>query len=164
MIENFLLDPDVLFEAIESVLDLTGFRTVEDVTSALDQVLTDSEGREVERRVAAGLGPSRFFPPSEIASIQEETLKFVTQVQARYSSDAVESARSEASAAVEDIRSRERRREEFHGKMVLTDFFKSHLHTSGLSRRVFTFYAAKHARRRRAVVEFFDRFFSQLAE
>lgn len=164
MIENFLLDPDVLFEAIESVLDRTGLRTVEDVSSALNEVLTDSEVWEVERRVAASLGPSRFFPPSKVASIGEAAGKFVTEVQTRYSDGSVESARLAASAAVDGIRTRQRRREEFHGKNVLTDFFKNHLHAAGLSRAVFTFYAAKRARRRRAVVEFFDRFFSQLAE
>jgi hypothetical protein len=164
MIENFLLDPDVLFEAIESVLDSTGFRTIEDVSSALNQVLTNSEGCEVERRVAARLGPSHFFPPSTVASIGEEAGKFVTQVQSRYSNGSVESARKVASDAVEGIRTGQRRREEFHGKKILTDFFKNHLHATGLSRAVFTFYAAKRARRRRAVVEFFDRFFSQLAE
>jgi hypothetical protein len=164
MIENFLLDPEALFEAIESVLERTGFRTVEDVSSALDQALTDSEGWEVERRVAARLGPSHFFPPSKVASIGEEVEKFVTEVQSRYSNGAIESVRNAASAAVEDIRVRQRRREEFHGKKILTDFFKNRLHNAGLSRPVFAFYAAKRARRRRAVIEFFDGFFSQLGE
>jgi len=47
MIENLLVDPDVFFEAIESVRDRTNFRTVDDVANALDQLLTDSEPREV---------------------------------------------------------------------------------------------------------------------
>jgi hypothetical protein len=45
---------------------------------------------------------------------------------------------------------------------VLSEVFRQHLHTSTLSKQVFTFYAARRARRRRAVVEFFDRFFREL--
>ena len=42
MIENFLLDPDVIYEAVESVRERTSFKTVEDVTTALDAILTEA--------------------------------------------------------------------------------------------------------------------------
>lgn len=37
------------------------------------------------------------------------------------------------------LREQRRRREEFHGKTVLTEFYKEHLHSAGLSKVVFTF-------------------------
>ena len=164
MIENFLMDPEVVFEAIESVLDRTDFRTVDDVANALDQLLTDSEPREVGRRAAALLGSSRFFPPSDLAIAREEADAFIVEVQARYSDESIKLARESATRAVEEIRSKLRRREEFDGKKNLADFFGQHLHSSTLSRQVFTFYAARRARRRRTVVEFFDGFFAEIAK
>lgn len=162
MIENLLVDPDVIFEAIESVLDRTSFRTVDDVANALDQLLTESESREVGRHAAAALGASHFYPPSDVAELREKADAFIAAIQARYSDESLESARLVATKAVDDIRLAQRRREEFDGKKVLADFFRQHLQSSTLSRQVFAFYAARRARRRRSVVEFFDHFFDEL--
>jgi hypothetical protein len=68
-----------------------------------------------------------------------------------------------ATSKVEDLASANRRREEFHGKTVLSAFYSQHLHRTGLPKVVFAFEAARHARRRRAVVDFFDQFFADLA-
>jgi len=162
MIENLFVDPDVIFEAIESVLDRTSLRTIDDVTNALEQLLTESETREVGRRAAAALGSAHFHPPSELSEIAERARSFLSEVQNRFTQEAVESARREAEQAVETIRAAQRRREEFDGKRTLNDFFRHHLQSSTLSRQVFMFYAARRARRRRSVVQFFDQFFGQL--
>lgn len=37
------------------------------------------------------------------------------------------------------LREQRRRREEFHGKTVLTEIYKEQLHSAGLSKVVFTF-------------------------
>ncbi len=162
MIENLFVDPDVIFEAIESVLDRTSFRTVDDVTNALETLLIDLESHEIGRRAAAALEASHFHPPSDLGTLREKADAFVVDVQAKYSDSSLESARVAATEAVETIRSTQRRREEFDGKRVLTDFFRQHLQSSTLSRQVFAFYAARRARRRRSVVEFFDRFFGEV--
>lgn len=164
MIENFLIDPDVIFEAIESVLDRTSFRTVDDVANALDQLLAEFESREIDRRAAAALGASHFHPPSDLAVMREKAQAFIGTIQTRYSDESVMAARQIAAESVESIRSAQRRREEFDGKKTLADFFRQHLQSSTLSRQVFSFYAARRARRRRSVVEFFDRFFRELME
>ena len=39
MIENLLVDPDVIFEAIESVADRTGLHTIEEVTLAFGSTI-----------------------------------------------------------------------------------------------------------------------------
>lgn len=162
MIENLLVDPDVIFEAIESIRDRTGLLTVDDVANALDQLLTDLEADEIDRRAAATLGASHFHPPSDLQLLREKADAFIALVQARYSDESLESARAAATGAVESIRTSQRRREEFDGKRVLADFFRRHLQASTLSRQVFAFYAARRARRRRSVVEFFDSFFEDL--
>lgn len=59
------------------------------------------------------------------------------------------------------LREQRRRREEFHGKTVLTEFYKEHLHSAGLSKVVFTFETARHARRRAAATAFFDTLFDE---
>lgn len=164
MIENFLIDPDVIFEAIESVLDRTSFRTVDDVANALDQLLAKFESREIDRRAAAALGASHFHPSSDLAVMREKAQAFIGTIQTRYSDESVMAARQIAAESVESIRSAQRRREEFDEKKTLADFFRQHLQSSTLSRQVFAFYAARRARRRRSVVEFFDRFFRELME
>jgi uncharacterized protein (DUF2267 family) len=162
MIENLLVDPDVIFEAIESVRDRTTFRTVDDVANALDQLLSDLEIDEIGRRAAGVLGGSHFHPPSDLDTLRVKADEFIARVQSRYSDESVRSAREAAVAAVEGLRTAQRRREEFDGKKVLSDFFGQHLQSSTLSRQVFAFYAARRARRRRSVLAFFDRFFSEL--
>lgn len=162
MIENLLLDPDVLFEAIESVRDRTGLRTVDDVAAALDQLLTEYEEREIGRRTANLLGSVHFFPPRDPNIISKRANEFISDVVQRYSSSSIESAQRGARSAVQKIRENNRRREEFDGKGLLSDFFAQHLHTTSLARHIFMFYASRRARRRKSVVEFFDKFFADL--
>jgi hypothetical protein len=159
MIENFLLDPDVIFEAIESVRDRTTLRTIDDVSAALDAVLTAHELPEVGRRVAALLPPLHFHPGSDVGTIRARAVAFSKGVLTQYSEERIAQARAAAETAVEGLRRNLRRREEFDGKKVLTAFFREHLAASTLSRPVFAFYAARRARRRRSVLEFFDGFF-----
>jgi hypothetical protein len=164
MIENLLVDPDVIFEAIESVLERTSLRTIDDVTSALDQILTESELKEIGRRAAAALGSVHFYPPSDFSEVADRSSRFIDEVQTRFSGEALKHAHTGAELAVGAIRAAQRRREEFDGKRTLNDFFREYLQSSTLSRQVFMFYAARRARRRRSVIQFFDQFFSQLTE
>ena len=159
MIENFLLDPDVIYEAMESVRDRTTLRTIEDVTAALDAVVDAHELSEVSRRVAALLPSSHFHPGSDVGTIRARAVAFSEAVLTQYSEERIAQARTTAEEAVESLRRARRRREEFDGKKVLTAFFREHLAASTLSRPVFAFYAARRARRRRSVLEFFDEFF-----
>jgi hypothetical protein len=44
------------------------------------------------------------------------------------------------------LREQRRRREECHGKTVLAEFHKEHLHSASLSKVVFSFETARHPR------------------
>ena len=163
MIENFLLDPDVIYEAIESVRARTPFKTVDDVAAALDTILTEARDAEVGRRTAALLGPAIFHPPSQVPEISTKVVAFRTSLEQRYSEAAVAAAVAAAGTAVDTIGAANRRREEFDGKRVLGTLFGRHLHDSTLSRPVFAFYAARRARRRKAVVTYFNQLFDRLS-
>lgn len=161
MIENFLLDPDSIWEALQSVIEKTGFKTVDDVSSALDQTIQSMEQAEIDRRTAAKLGSSHFFPPSS-GQIAQSAAAFVQQVTSRYERSEIDKAAKLAMEKVQELGTLNRRREEFHGKSVLQAFYATHLHSTGLPKVVFSFETARHARRRRAVLAFFDEFFASL--
>ena len=161
MIENFLLDPDSIWEALQSVIEKTDFTTVDDVAAGLDAVISAMEQRELARRTAALLGSSHFHPPTD-SVIATAATAFLTEVQSRYSETAIAAAAQAAAQKVEELRSTSRRREEFHGKAVLQAFYQTYLHKTGLPKTVFSFETARHARRRRAVSAFFDEFFRRL--
>jgi len=44
----------------------------------------------------------------------------------------------------------------------LDEFYKQHLHNTGLAKSIFKFEAARHARERKAVLTFFRKFFSEI--
>ena len=161
MIENFLLDPDSIWEALQSVIEKTEFKTVADVSSALDQTIQSLQQREIDRRTATELGGSHFFPPSS-GEIAGSAAAFVRQVTSRYAPAEIEKAGKLAIEKVQELVLLNRRREEFHGKNVLQSFYATYLHRTGLPKVVFSFEAARHARRRRAVLTFFDEFFGNL--
>lgn len=161
MIENFLLDPDSMWEALQSVIEKTKFTTVDDVGSALDDIIQLLESVEIARRTAAELKSSHFYPPSQ-GDIAAAAADYVREVATKYAPPQIEAASSIASKKVSELQAQKRRREEFLGKNVLAQFFRDNLHQTGMSKVVFTFETARHARRRRAVVAFFDAFFSKL--
>lgn len=163
MIENFLLDPDSLFEALQSVIEKTDLATVDDVATSLDAVITSLQEKEVARRAAAALGSAHFHPPTD-NDITQAAEEFLRDVQSRYRPEAIEAAVRAATLKVDELRSSDRRREEFHGKAVLQSFFQTKLHRTGLPKTVFLFETARHARRRKAVVSFFDDFFSRILQ
>lgn len=161
MIENFLLDPDSIWEALQSVIEKTTFTTVDDVAAGLDLIITSLERAELARRTALLLGKTHFYPPTD-DDIATAAARFVEDVQLRYSVDAITAASQAANQQVETLRSQSRRREEFHGKTVLQAFVQAHLHRTGMAKTIFLFETARHARRRGAVTKFFDEFFGHL--
>lgn len=132
MIENFLLDPDSIWEAIQSVVEKTGFKSVDDVASAIDAILDELQSAEAERRTAADLGLAYFRPAPPISDVPAQASEFAADVISRYARENVEKVFEHARQLVEALKASQRRREEFHGKVVLDSFFKRHLHSAGL--------------------------------
>jgi len=141
---------------------LPGLETVEKVQAALDAILDAQETFEIDRRVMDKLGNVRFRPTRPITEVGEQLSSFQSELTTRYEPTRVATAITEAQAEVAELRASNRRREMFHGKSVVDEFFRLHLHAAGLSKSVFKFEAARYARRRQAVRQFFDDFFAHL--
>ncbi len=163
MIENFLLDPGSLLDAIQSVSERAGLMTINDVQQTLDRILEELESLEIERRVIQKLGIKYFRPHSPISGIPQQISAFVSKLHLEYSPESIEAALNNTSEDVKNLKSLMRRREEYHGKTVLDEFYKRHLHNTGLPNSIFKFEAARHARKRKSVNAFFDHFFSLIA-
>jgi hypothetical protein len=137
-------------------------QSVDDVASAIDSLLDELEPAELERRTIANLGIARFRPTPPIAEIPDQAASFTNDLASRYSSESVAQACDEARKIIEGLKISKRRREMFHGKVILDTLFKRYLHSTGLQKAVFTFEAARYARRRKAVTRYFDRFFKRI--
>ena len=109
-----------------------------------------------------GAGKSHFYPPST-GNIATSAADFLREVSERYQPKEIERFADLAVQKVNELASASRRREEFHGKAVMQAFYGSHIHKTGIPKVVFAFETARHARRRRSVVAFFDAFFADLA-
>lgn len=164
MIENLLLDPDAIWEAIQSVVEKAGLLTVDDVATAIDTVLDELEAAEIARRTVSSLGVVRFRAHTPVNEISTRAATFADDVLKRYSAETVETVRASAENAVAELKKGARRREEFHGKSVLDAFYKKHLHATGMQKGIFAFEAARYARRRKSVATYFNEFFTKLEE
>jgi len=162
MIENFLLDPLPLWESVQSVVEKTGFATIEDLTTALDAVLGDISSEEADRRTKAALGTYFFRPESPIDRIPDQAAAASGILLERYSGASVEAVHQESVKRVGTLAEAMRRREHFHGKKALELFYQRHLHRTGLPKEIFKFEAARHARERKSVRDFFEEFFKVL--
>ena len=168
MIENFLLDPEVIWQAIQSVSEKAGFLATADVDAALSKILDEFETEEVDRRAVSKLGTAMFRPSRPLKDISAKAHGFCGETLSRFSETSVASVLDVAAAEVAALRkigastSKPQRREEFHGKGVLQAFYARHLHKTSLAKVVFTFEAARYARDRKSVKLFFDDFFQKL--
>ena len=159
MIENFLIDPDAIWHAIQSVVEKTELQSMASVELKLAAILDELEANEIERRAIARLGFTIFRPKRPLDEVPSAASAFCSETLARFSADAIKTTLDESKEQVALLKTLPRRREEFHGKDVLEMFYKKHLHATPLSRVVFTFETARHARTRSSVKSFFDSFF-----
>lgn len=162
MIENFLLDPDALWQAMQSVVEKTGISSTSQVAALLAELLDALERDEIERRASVKLGPAIFRASRPLNEVVMKADAFSRNVLQRYSQAAIDAAIAIATAETARLTAVSRRREEFHGKTVLQEFYARHLHQTPLSKVVFTFEAARHARNRKSVKRFFDEFFAKV--
>lgn len=164
MIENFILDPLALWEAVESVSEKTSFNSIDDVERAVDVVMDRLMNEEVERRAKATLGAATFRPQSPLEAIDGQAAEFMDRIAKQFSRDKVAAAIAKGKAAVDGLLASQKRREHFHGKRAVDEFYAEHLRSTGLKKEIFKFLAAKKARDRKAVTAFFDAFFADLRQ
>lgn len=163
MIENFLLDPEAIWAALQPVAPKTSLSRLEDVVATLDMLLEELEVDEIERRVIVRLGYCKFQPKRPVADLQVQVESFIKDITLRFNAVTATTHSNEAQKAITSIKSEKKRREFYHGKGVLEEFYKRCLSQTGLSRSAFIFQAAQHARNRKAVSQFFDGFFKEIS-
>lgn len=162
MIENFVLDPLPIWEAIQSVIEKSGWKTIDDVDSALTVLMNELQSLEEDRRARALLGHDHFWPATPVHETAGQAAEFSSKLVARFSPEAVTAAVAQAKRDVEELRQSNRRREQFHGKNAVNELYRRYLHRTGLPKNVFLFEAMRHARHRKSVRAFFEAFFADL--
>lgn len=162
MIENLLLDPEAIWEAIQSVVEKTDLNSADDVAEAIDRVLDAMNDEECDRRVLAAIGVVVFRPTGPSSTLQQQVSEFLAKVTGKYEPSTISGLQASAVATVSALKTEQKRREFYHGKEVLDRFFKRHLHSTGLAKVVFHFETARHARQRKSVTSFFEGLFADL--
>jgi hypothetical protein len=161
MIENLLVDPTVIWETIQSVVEKTDFKTIDDVSKALDAVLNSMMKDEVDRRVVRAVGRQVYQPSAPIAELPETAQAFIEKLQAATAPEKINDLLAAAEKQVQELQSAAQRREYFDGKEILNRFAKNYLHKSGMAKGIFRYEAARHARERQHVLQFFDSLFAK---
>ena len=154
MVENFLVDPQVIWDATTVVHHKMELDTVEDVESALVDILDDLEQDEVDRRIKASVGATTFRACDPVSELGRQVEEFANSLTNELSGARVDVIRSESEAKVGEIKRSNARREFFHGKSIVEEFFRRYLQPSGMSKEIFVYNCAKCAQGRRCVKQF----------
>ena len=162
MVENLLIDPEVVWSAIVTVRHKTEFNSPEDVDRALDEILDGMGEGESGRRVKAAVGAHTFWPSDPVTELAQQVEDFASELKNNFDQAKIEELTEEANAEIEKIRARQRRREYYHGKKILSEFYKRHLHITGMSKEIFVYECAKEASKRQSVKQFVRELFCKL--
>jgi ABC-type lipoprotein export system ATPase subunit len=161
-IENLLLDPEVIYRALETVRHRTELQDVAGVATEINAILDSLNDHEIARRVKASVEARTFRLKDPIQQAREQVEEFATRLLSELSADEIDRRRESAASQVAALTERTRRREMFDGKRVLEEFYKRHVHRTGLSREVFVYLCAKEAASRTSVSKFVQSLFDVL--
>lgn len=162
MIENLLIDPDAIFHATETVRHKTNLRSPEDVAIAIDNVLTSLHDHEMDRRIKAGVDSRTFRLIEPVAAARQQVEAFTNTMLTELTEDKFAQLRNESAQKVAALGAANRRREMYDGKRILDEFFKQHIHSTGMSKEIFVYLCAKEAAARTSVATFVESLFSAL--
>lgn len=162
MVENFLIDPAVIFEALELVIEKTDFERVSDVEQAITSILDSMENHEVERRVKASLGTKIFRVKGPLALAERQIEEHLQSINSTFSTENIYALREKCEKKVAQIKHSNSRREFYDGKYVIDNFVKIYLKDTGLSKEIFKYQCARIASKRNKCKSFFDGFFKNL--
>ena len=156
MIENFLIDPMVIWRAVRLVRHKMNLASEKDVEVAIDAILDERAGAEVERRVKADIGMHVFRAQDPIDEVKLQAAAHVERINEAVSDDSMEKLEACSKATVQRITGGHKRREIFDGKKVLEEFYRRHMRSSGMSKEIFVYSCAKEASDRNSVRKFVD--------
>ena len=162
MVENLLVDPEVIWNAIRTVRHKTDLAELASVEYALDAVLGKQKGREVARRVKAKVGRHSFRLRDPIDTAGDQAKDHIVAVEQATSESCLAEIRAECEADVQKLGEENGRRENYDGKRVLEQFYGSYLHKTGMSKEIFVYECARAAADRKLVRNFVDELFKEL--
>ena len=154
MIENFLVDPEVIWDAIVTVRHKFTLTDKEKVKNALDDILNGMKEHEINRRVKASVGRYTFRLHDPVSTATEQASEHTNQVLNSTSEPAITKLKTEANLQIETLIEKKSRREFFDGKKVLNEFYRKYLHSSGMSKEIFIYQCAQVASNRNSVKQF----------
>ena len=129
MIENLLVDPEVLWQAIVTVRHKTSFRNQGEVEAALDSLLDDLSEHEIDRRIKSGVGFHSFRLHDPVSMASKQVAEHVRRVECSASESAIDELRIRAEKQVTKLGEKRMRRENYDGKKnsgrVLSQIFTS---------------------------------------
>jgi hypothetical protein len=156
MIENLLIDPQVIWEALNLVRHKIDLKSENDIAPAIDEILQEMEQEEIDRRIKASIKPTTFRLHDPIETAEDQISKFSGELRDKFSKSNMQILAAAAKNKVNAIKTNNKRREFYHGKKVLAEFYKRHLHSTGMSKEIFIYGCAQAANKRKSVDEFFS--------
>lgn len=127
MIENLLVDPKVIWEAITLTLHKTTFEKLDDVENALDRILDDLEQHEIDRRIKDKVGYFPFRAKDPLDNLQRQVAEHVDTLKAATAEATIAELRSRSTEEVAGLKRQESRRENYSGQEILKRFYDAHL-------------------------------------
>ena len=135
MIENLLVDPEVILEAIRPVRHKTSLTDLSKVEGAMNQILDELSEHEVDRRVKSGVGFHAFRLEDPVNTAKTQVTKHIEQICESACGVAIEKLREEAQEEVARLEREGKRREKYDGKKILNVLYRKYLHRTSMSKR-----------------------------
>lgn len=162
MVENLLVDPNVVWNAIATVRHKTSFSSAADLAKALDEILDEFEIQEVDRRVKTAIPARTFRVTDPVMDARNQVNDFASALLTELTDEKIRKLQTAGQEAVAALKAEHKRREHFDGKRILSEFYKRFLHATGMSKEIFIYDCAKEASNRKSVKDFVTSLFKSL--
>ena len=162
MVENLLVDPAIIWTAVRTIRHKMHLHSIDDISKALDEILDGMEADEIDRRVKAEVGTHIFRAKDPVSELVKQVEEFSDKLKAEITGENFTSMIDKAKGKVEKLKESFQRREHFHGKNILKEFYRRHLQGTGTSKEIFIYECADAAKERGVVQKFVERLFVQI--
>ncbi len=163
MIENLLVDPKVIWDAISLTRHKTELQSSGDVEESLDQILDDLEEHEIDRRIKDKIGYFGFRAKDPLSDLQGQVATHVQELQDKTAEATITELRKQCHEEIHELTRKKERRENYSGKEILRRFYGTHLNNGMMSKELFVYECARAAANRKSVRDFVDNLFQEIS-
>lgn len=164
MIENLLVDPEIIWNAIVTVKHKTKFESLSQLESALTNILNQMQEEEISRRVKGTVGAFTFRVRDPISEIEDQIDIYINSLKKQTNESSLKAVIATAEKEVKKLNDDNKRREYYHGKNILNSFYREYLHETGMSKEIFIYECAKQASQRASVKKLVKELFEQIMQ